>query len=184
MVEVIDKKILKALSVDARQEIIKKLSKRPYTASELSKLMNKHVTTVTEHLKNLEEAGLVQKKPSENKWVYYSLSSKGERLFEPKYFTWIIVLSLSFVAFVGSLGSIFFNPNSYAMQTAEKNLPAAAPLAQETGQQIVQRTSDAATSAPDLTTVIAILIVSVAIVGMIYSSYRIKKMREVRVKLK
>ena len=61
MSEVIDKKILKALSVDARQDIIKKLSKRPYTASELSKLMNKHVTTVTEHLKNLEEAGLVKK---------------------------------------------------------------------------------------------------------------------------
>jgi len=184
MSEVIDKKILKALSVDARQEIIKKLSKRPYTASELSKLMNKHVTTVTEHLKNLEEAGLVQKKPSENKWVYYSLSSKGERLFEPKYFTWVIVLSLSFIAFIGSLGSIFFNQNSYAMQTAEKNLPAAAPLAQETGQQIAQRTSDAAASAPALTTVIAILIVSVAIVGMIYSSYRIKKMREVKVRLK
>ena len=184
MTEVIDKKILKALSVDARQEIIKKLSKRPYTASELSKLMNKHVTTVTEHLKNLEEAGLVQKKESTNKWVYYSLSNKGEHLFQPKYFTWVIVLSISFIAFIGGLGSIFFKPYNYAMQTAEKSMPAAAPLVQGTGEQIVQRTSDTATSAPDLTTVIAILIVSVAIVGMIYSSYKIKRMKEVRVRLK
>src|SRR3989344_5682950 len=181
MSEVIDKKILKALSVDARQEIIKKLSKRPYTASELSKLMNKHVTTVTEHLKNLEEAGLVQKKDSTNKWVYYSLSSKGERLFEPKYFTWVIVLSLSAIAFIGSLGSIFFNQNTYAMQTAEKSMPAGAPLIQET-EQIAQRTADTAASAPDLTTAIAVIIISVAIVGMIYSSYKIKKMREVKIK--
>src|SRR3989344_8485640 len=165
MAEVIDKKILKALSVDARQEIIKKLSKRPYTASELSKIMNKHVTTVTENLKNLEEAGLVKKNPSENKWVYYSLSNKGERLFEPKYFTWIIVLSISFIAFIGGLGSIFFNQNNYATQTAEKSLPAAAPLAQGASQEITQQANDAATSSPDLTTVIAIIIISVAIVG-------------------
>ena len=182
MSEVIDKKILKALSVDARQEIIKKLSKRPYTASELSKLINKHVTTVTEHLKNLEEAGLVKKNPSENKWVYYSLSNKGERLFEPKYFTWIIVLSISFIAFIGGLGSIFFNQNNYATQTAEKSMPAGAPLVQEASQEVAQRATDA--SSPDLTTAIAIIIISVAIVGMIYSIHRIKKTREVRVKLK
>jgi DNA-binding transcriptional ArsR family regulator len=177
MAEVIDKKILKALSVDARQEIIKKLSKRPYTASELSRLMNKHVTTITEHLKNLEEAGLVQKKPSENKWVYYSLSSKGEHLFQPKYFTWVIVLSLSFIAFIGSLGSVFFRPY-YSMQAAEKSMPAGIE-----SEQIAQRTADAAAS-PEITTVIAVLVIGLAIVGMVYSSYRIKKMKEVKVRLK
>ena len=93
-------------------------------------------------------------------------------------------MSISFIAFIGGLGSIFFKPYNYAMQTAEKSMPAAAPLVQGTGEQIVQRTSDTATSAPDLTTAIAILIVSVAIVGMIYSSYKIKRMKEVRVRLK
>ena len=69
------------------------------------------------------------------------------------------------------------------MQTTEKSLPAAAPLAQGASQEITQQTNDAA-SAPDITTVIAIIIVSIAIVGMIYSSYKIRKMREVKIKLK
>ena len=62
MSEVLDSKTLKALSSETRQEIIKYLSKRPYTASELSKITKKHVTTITEHLDTLEKSGLVQKK--------------------------------------------------------------------------------------------------------------------------
>ena len=180
MPEVIDKKILKALSIDARQEIIKMLSRRPYTASEIAKIMKRHVTTVTEHLQTLEEAGLVQKKESNNKWVYYSLSNKGEHLFQPRYFTWVISLVISLVAFVGGLGSIFFKPATYATQSAEKSVPVSTGMT----QQVTDETARVAQTAPDLTVIIAIIIISLAVVGMLYSSYRIKKVKSIRIKLK
>src|SRR3989344_4584908 len=98
MAETLDSKTLKALSSETRQEIIKYLAKRPYTASEMSKITKRHVTTITEHLDTLEKSGLVQKKEDEHKWVYYSLSGKGEKLFKPQYYSWVVVLSLSLIA--------------------------------------------------------------------------------------
>ena len=98
MSEILDKKTLKALSSETRQEIIKHLSKRPYTASELAKITKRHVTTITEHLDTLEKSGLVQKKEDGHKWIYYQLSGKGEKLFKPAYYSWVVVLSLSLIA--------------------------------------------------------------------------------------
>lgn len=100
MAETLDKETLKALSTDTRQEIIKMLSKRPYTASEISKLMNKHVTTITEHLDVLERARLIYRKDSTNKWVYYALTDKGQKIFKPAYYTWVITLSVALVMVV------------------------------------------------------------------------------------
>src|SRR3989338_10722328 len=99
--EMLDKKLIKALNVDTRREIIKMLSRRPYTASELAKITNKHVTTITQHLSTLEQSGLIHKKESAHKWKYYELSDKGEKLFKTRYYSWVVVLSLSAIAFVG-----------------------------------------------------------------------------------
>src|SRR3989338_5655783 len=98
MAETLDSKTLKALSSETRQEIIKYLAKRPYTASEMSKITKKHVATITEHLDTLEKSGLGQKKEGK-KWVYYNLSEKGEKLLKPQYYSWVVVLSLSLLAF-------------------------------------------------------------------------------------
>ncbi|MFC2142889.1 winged helix-turn-helix domain-containing protein [Candidatus Aenigmatarchaeota archaeon] len=100
MAETLDRDSLKALSTDTRQDIVKLLSKRPYTASELSKLLKKHVTTITEHLEILEKSGLIKRKDSKNKWIYYELSNKGEKIFKPTYYTWVITLSLALVIMV------------------------------------------------------------------------------------
>ena len=97
MTEVLDKSVIEALSTETRRGIIKLLEKRPYTASELSAKLNKHVTTITEHLNLLEKSGLIKKKESNNKWIYYALSDKGERIFKPTYYSWVIVLSISFL---------------------------------------------------------------------------------------
>jgi len=107
MAEIIDKNVLKALSNETRQEIIKLMTKRPYTASELSKKLNKHVTTITEHLTILEKAGLVRRKDSTNKWVYYCLSEKGEKLFKPKYYSWVITLCLSVIVLFAGIYNLF-----------------------------------------------------------------------------
>ena len=107
MAEVLDRDSLKALSAGTRQNIIKLLEKRPYTASELSKKLNKHVTTVSEHLTRLEKSGLISKKGSTNKWIYYELTGKGEKLFKPAYYSWVIILSLSVIALVFGLQQNF-----------------------------------------------------------------------------
>src|SRR3989338_804231 len=122
MPEVLDKDTIKALSTETRQEIMKMLAKRPYTASEIAKLTKKHVTTVGEHLDVLEHTGLVKKKESTNKLVYYELTDKGEHLFKPGFYTFVVVLSVSLVLmFVGFL-RIFNFQNFYAgaqMATSE-----------------------------------------------------------------
>lgn len=107
MTEVLDKDSLKALSADTRQEIVKLLEKRPYTASELSKKLNKHVTTVSEHLIMLEKSGLIRRKDSSNKWVYYALTNKGEKIFKPAYYSWVIVLSISILSLVFGIQQLF-----------------------------------------------------------------------------
>src|SRR3989338_6416961 len=120
MAEILDKQTIKALGADARQDIMKMLTKRPYTASELAKMTRKHVTTVSEHLEVLEKSGLVKKKDSTNKWVYYTLTDKGEHLFKPQFYSWVVVFSLSIVfIFVGFLR--IFNNSSIASTMAEKS---------------------------------------------------------------
>jgi DNA-binding transcriptional ArsR family regulator len=104
MPDVLDRQTIKAISADARQDIMKLLARRPYTASEIAKIIGKHVTTVTEHLEVLEKSSLIRKRESSHKWVYYELTDKGEHLFKPKFYSWVIVFSLSIVlVFVGFL---------------------------------------------------------------------------------
>ena len=103
MEQELDKQSLKALGADTRQHIIKLLSERPYTASELSKLLKKHVTTIAEHLNMLEISGLIEKKEDGHKWIYYKLTPKGERLTKPMFNSWKIMLALAALSFVGGL---------------------------------------------------------------------------------
>lgn len=107
MAEVIDSRMLKALGAETRQSIMKMLSERPYTASEISRKLGKHVTTVKEHLETLEKSGFISRKDSENKWIYYCLTSKGEKIFKPGNYSWVIVMSLSALVLVAGLYSMF-----------------------------------------------------------------------------
>jgi len=108
MAETLDRSSLKALSTDTRQDIVKMLSERPHTSSEIARKLGKHVTTITEHLNVLEKANLIIRKESTNKWVYYTLTQKGEKIFKPANYTWVITLSLIVVAVVAvSMFGIF-----------------------------------------------------------------------------
>jgi DNA-binding transcriptional ArsR family regulator len=161
MTEVLDRQALKALSTDTRQAIIKMLLKRPYTASEISKLLNKHVTTVTEHLSILESSGLVKKKDSTNKWVYYTLTDKGEKLFKPSYYSWVVVLSLSAVFVFTGLLRLFSTGASYS-------------AGYETGalrtQAVAAKASDTVATVPASipTDMISIFLIILGLVGFAY----------------
>ncbi|MBI4019400.1 MAG: winged helix-turn-helix transcriptional regulator [Candidatus Aenigmarchaeota archaeon] len=107
MPEVLDKDSLRALSAGTRQEIVKLLKGRPYTASELSKITGKHVTTISEHLDTLCKSGIIEKNDTGNKWLYYKLSGKGEKLFKPQYYSWILVLAISVFGIFFGLSGMF-----------------------------------------------------------------------------
>ncbi len=171
MTEILDRTTLKALSTDTRQDIIKLLARRPYTASELSKMLNKHVTTVTEHLNVLEKSGLVKKKASTNKWIYYTLSDKGEKLFKPNYYSWVVVLSLSSVfMFTGFLRLFRTETASSVMQEA-----ASKGLAAEALTDII--TVPNAVSAIGVIDFIGLGLIALSMIGFGYVGYKIVKIK-------
>lgn len=103
----LSKDMLKTMSVDTRASILKSLEAKQMTASEISRVLNKHVTTVSEHLSLLQSSGLVERieRPG-HKWIYYRLTKNADRILHPKvYYRWAIILSLSVVVFVGTMVS-------------------------------------------------------------------------------
>lgn len=157
MAEVLDKTTLKALSTDTRQEILKLLAKRPYTASELSKILNKHVTTITEHLSVLEKSGVVKKKDSTNKWVYYALTDKGEKLFKP-YYSWVVLMSIAVLVFVVGIYELaFVTYQTTALTITESSKDSGAAPQAEIAQKAAVETSS-------LNTIIGIVLLAAAVV--------------------
>lgn len=69
---------IKVLANKTRISILKNLSKRNYTVSELSKVLNLSKPTVLHHTKILESAGYVRRVEDDRKWVYYEITSSGE----------------------------------------------------------------------------------------------------------
>ncbi len=74
----IDRKALNALAVSSRINILKALRERRKTLSELARETGLSPSTVSEHLGLLLDAGLVAREDTGRKWVYYSLTEKGE----------------------------------------------------------------------------------------------------------
>jgi len=73
---VLDSNTFKALASQTRLAILKSLDERQKTVSELSKIMDMNKATIYEHLSLLQEAGLVSKIESGNKWVITSLHGR------------------------------------------------------------------------------------------------------------
>jgi DNA-binding transcriptional ArsR family regulator len=110
----VSKKLLKTLTADTRTEILKNLQLRPMTASELSRKLNKHVTTVSEHLDVLKNSDLIERveRPG-RKWIYYRLTKPGETIVAPSSHRWAFVLVAILLAFSGWY---IFSVNAYPGQ--------------------------------------------------------------------
>jgi len=108
----VSQSLLKTLTVDTRTDILKFLDDRPMTASELSRKLGKHVTTISEHLKNLQKSDLIERveRPG-RKWIYYRLTKPGQRVLHPESYRWVFILSVTFICFIG--GFYFATANSY-----------------------------------------------------------------------
>jgi DNA-binding transcriptional ArsR family regulator len=122
----IDRKTLKALAADTRLDILKSLSHRRKMPSELSKELNLAASTVIEHLNRLEEADLVRREETGHKWIYYSLTEKGESLIKPRIpVQFIIVLSISIIVICAGFVYVQYNSNAYAaLAQSSKGQPA------------------------------------------------------------
>ena len=96
----LNRETLKALASDTRIDILKELTERKKTVTELSDALNMSKSTTHEHLLRLTEASLVRKIASPNKWIYYDLTRKGLELIKPSDKRRVILLlSSSLLAF-------------------------------------------------------------------------------------
>lgn len=125
--DILDQRIMKALGNSTRKEIIKLLAKRPHTASEISRALGRHVTTVSEHLDVLGNSGLVSRSPS-GKWVYYSLTPKAQNFFRPNY-SWTIIFAISALSMAAGIYSHLYRSSYAAAGKAAENIQGAAETA-------------------------------------------------------
>ena len=133
----IDRKTLKALAADTRLDILKSLSHRRKMPSELSKELDLATSTVIEHLERLEEANLVRREETGHKWIYYSLTEKGEGLIKPKIpIQFVIVLSISLIVIFAGFAYVNYNSNAYM---------ALAPSSKGSGQTEIRQPSETST---------------------------------------
>ena len=104
----VSKSMLKTISAETRTDILKALENRPMTASELSRYLKKHVTTVSEHLDMLKDYGLVERieRPG-RKWIYYKLTGGGNKILHPRNYRVVFVLSTIFLIFLS--GTFLYN---------------------------------------------------------------------------
>jgi DNA-binding transcriptional ArsR family regulator len=122
-VTIIDREVLKVLSADTRMDILKMLSEGARTPSFLSKKLGKSDATIVEHLDTMSRVGLVKKTVSPGKkWVFYSLTDRGEGILSSKSHRLVIILATSLIALVGgavSLGKYYVDTGMGSRFVAE-----------------------------------------------------------------
>ncbi|MFH1587846.1 MAG: Ig-like domain-containing protein [Candidatus Diapherotrites archaeon] len=95
----------KALSSEARTEILKSLYERRHTLTELAAKRNISLASMKRHLELLEESQLIHQIDEGRKWKYYELTEKGKKLLNTQKIPIQVVLILS--ASVLLLGFMF-----------------------------------------------------------------------------
>ncbi len=94
---ILDSESFKALSSETRIKLLKLLDGRRMTLSDLAKRMELAKATVSSHLESLLNAGLVRKRDEGRKWIYYSLTRKGNAILHPEITKIYVVIALALV---------------------------------------------------------------------------------------
>lgn len=102
----LDQASFRALASETRIAILRCLAERQMTLTELAERLQISKPGVMKHLELLQEAGLVSRDPPERKWIYYRLTTKGERILDPNRTR--IMLALGFSLFATVLGGFSF----------------------------------------------------------------------------
>ncbi|MEM4662502.1 MAG: winged helix-turn-helix domain-containing protein [Candidatus Diapherotrites archaeon] len=115
---------LKALSSDTRQEILKLLLSRNHTVSELARKLNCSKSTIYEHIKKLEEAGLVERIDNgfAHKWVYYRVTRKGTMFFDKSRRILLVLAGIFLILALVQFGILFFGVSAQQMSKLESTV--------------------------------------------------------------
>lgn len=120
-VTIVDRDVLKVISTDTRMNILKELGEGARTPSFLGKKFRKSNATIVEHLRTMERHGLVKKvEQPGKKFVFYTLTGKGQGIISSKSRKLVIILSVSLLLMFGgvfSLANYFYG--LYTLQTAQ-----------------------------------------------------------------
>ena len=119
---VLDRKSFQALAVDTRVKLLKSLSERRRTLTELSQQLEMSPSSIKEHLDVLKDVSLVQMIDDGHKWKYYEITRKGSEIIQPRETKVLIILGLSLLgvfAFGLSLYNKLFSSISYTTSASD-----------------------------------------------------------------
>lgn len=126
----LDHKTIKALGTQTRVKILKLLSMRRMTQTELAHQLGLAVPSVDGHLENLESAELVRQIDDGRKWKYYELTPKGEAIVKPARngMRILFMLGLLAIAFAFAVNQFNINEAVHFGQAAPKPIAPAASV--------------------------------------------------------
>ena len=152
---------MKLLFSKTKIEILKKLNERNYTVSELSKILGKSKSTISEHLNALYKMGLVDKE-SHSKWVYYKITNKGKKVLE------------KLEALILMVGSIFALIGMWVYYALKQVKYQTRVLTKTVAEEKVYTVSTVSTTSHQELLFLAFLVISAfLLVFMIYLAYKI-----------
>lgn len=121
----LDRETFRALAVDTRIEILKRLDDRQHTLTDLAEALNMSPSTIKEHLDKLLSAGLIRQIDKGMKWKYYRLTFKGGRVVNPHETQVWIILATSAISlfavtykFMQDMEKLIIKPTQVASETA------------------------------------------------------------------
>ena len=155
----LDRKTFKSLASETRVAFLKSLEERRKTLSELAKEHSMSVSTVKEHLTNLENAGLIEQKDEGRKWKYYELTKKGKAVLNPAEKKFWVLLGLSGLAVATTLTDAFTGliSQSFGKLSIQSNPPdllftGARDVAENIGSNVANVTTTITTQLPPMNT--------------------------------
>ena len=139
----LDRETFKALAVDTRIEILKRLNEHKETLTDLAQEMNMSPSTIKEHLDKLVSVGLIEQIEKDTKWKYYRLTSKGKAIVSPYETKIWILLGISIIGFIGMtysfLTKLIYLPSGAATLTSETVLADSVPKVLESTPEMAQQ---------------------------------------------
>ena len=172
-ITLIDRDVLKVLAVDTRMDILKILGEGDRTPSDISKKLNKSDSTIVEHLEVLSKAGLVKKiEQPGKKWVFYTLTDRGQGIISSKSRHLVIILATSILAVAGSVASYFqYQSPQISFQGISQIGRESAPLAKD-----LTAPATAVAQTPYFLYVSEVLLV-IGFFGIVYYLFQRQKLR-------
>jgi len=147
----LDRAAFKALASDSRLDILRTLDGKKLSLKDISKETNLNKATLHEHLTKLNEAGLVKRKTREgHKFVYYSLSWKGESLLHPENTKIVVMFSATLLSLFGGILLLIQYVKGTIIATAPTYFNSKYLEEVGSNDSLVQDTINEITTAPDM----------------------------------